>query len=150
MTQLAKRRNGNGLFPFLGNDFMTNRFFIPDLFNDDFLDTNMTLPAANIVETNNHFRVDLSVPGMRSEDFKIALEDNILTISSEKEEEKIEEGKDYKRREFSCNRFSRSFTLPDNADENNIKAKYDNGVLQIIIPKKELTVSKPKKEIKVF
>ena len=152
MTQLTKRRNGNGgLFPFLRNDFLANRFFTPDLFdfNDDFFNTSMAIPPANITEANNHFRLDLSVPGMKREDFKVDVEDGILTISSETKEETEGENNSYKHWEFSCSSFSRSFTLPDNTDENNINAKYDNGMLQVTIPKKEVTVSKPKKEISV-
>jgi HSP20 family protein len=152
MTQLAKRRNGNGgLFPSLRNDFLTNRFLTPDLFDfdDDFFNNGMAIPPANIIENNNHYKLDLSVPGMKRDDFKVDVEDGILTISSEKKEEKNEDDKNYRRREFSYSSFSRSFTLSDNMDENNINAKYDNGMLQITIPKKEVTVSKPKKEISI-
>jgi HSP20 family protein len=152
MTQLIKRRNGNGrLFPSLRNDFRANRFFMPDLFDfdDDLFNTDMTIPPANIIENQNNYRLDLSVPGMKKDDFKVDIEDGILTISSEKEEENNQDDKNYRRREFSYSSFSRSFTLSDNMDENNINAKYDNGMLHITIPKKEVTVSKPKKEISI-
>jgi HSP20 family protein len=153
MTQLIKRRrNGNtGLFPPLRNDFITPGFFTPRLldFTDDFFEGSIALPPANINETTKEFQLDLSVPGMKRDDFKVDIENGILTISSEKEEEKKDEDKNYRRREFSYRSFSRSFTLPDNVDENNINAKYDNGMLKIIIPKKEETISKPKKQISV-
>jgi HSP20 family protein len=86
---------------------------------------------------------------MKREDFKVDVENGALTISSEKEEEKKEEEKNYKRREFVYNKFSRTFQLPENIDENSINARYDNGMLQVTIPKKEIKESKQKKEIKV-
>jgi len=153
MTQLTrKRRNENGgLFPSLKNDLFSNRFFTPRLFDmeSDIFDGGLSGPPANVIETNKDYKVDLSVPGMKREDFHIDVEDGVLTITSEKEEEKKEEDKNYRRREFSYNSFCRTFPLPDNVDENNINAKYDNGMLQVTIPKKEVTMSKPKKEIKV-
>jgi HSP20 family protein len=153
MTQLTKkRRNGNGgLFPLLRNDFLTNKFFTPRLFDfdDDFPLGEISSPPANINETDKEFQLDLSVPGMKRDDFKVDVEDGALTISSEKEEEKEEKDKNYRRREFSYSSFRRTFTLPDNVDENNINAKYDNGMLHVTIPKKEVTVSKPKKQITV-
>jgi HSP20 family protein len=151
-TALRKRRNGNGgLFPSLRNDFFTNRFFTPRLFDfdDDFFTKGISSPPANITETNKEFLLDLSVPGMKREDFELEVENGVLTISSEKEEEKNDEDKNYHRQEFSCSCFSRSFTLPDNVDENKISAKYDNGMLKVTMPKSETSVSKPKKEIKV-
>jgi HSP20 family protein len=150
MTQLTKRRNG-GLLPSLRNEILPHRFFTSDLFDfdDDFFSTGMVVPPANIIENKDHYKLDLSVPGMKRDDFKVDVEDGILTISSEKKEEREEDDKNYKRREFSYSSFSRSFTLSDNMDENNINAKYDNGMLQITIPKKEVTVSKPKKEISI-
>jgi HSP20 family protein len=153
MTQLTTRkRNGNGgLFPSLRDDLFSNRFFLPRLFDfeDDFFSKGITAPPANINETDKEFQLDLSVPGMKRGDFKIDVDNGVLTISSEKEEEKKDEDKNYSRREFSYSSFSRSFTLPDNVDENNINARYDNGMLQITVPKKEVTVSKPKKQISV-
>lgn len=155
MTQLTKkRRNGNGsLFPSLRNDFLSNRFFSPRRlfdFDDDFFDGGMsTPPPANITETNKEFRLDLSVPGMKRDDFDVDIENGVLTISAEKEEEKKQDDRNYKRREFSYNSFCRTFTLPENVNESNINAKYDNGMLQITIPKKEVTVSAPKKQITV-
>ncbi|WP_240643035.1 Hsp20/alpha crystallin family protein [Sinomicrobium pectinilyticum] len=95
MTQLTKRRNGNsGLFPSL-NDFFANRLFTPPLFDpdDDLFSTDMGGPPVNISETDKEFKLDLSVPGMNKEDFKVDIENGILTISSEKEEEKEKEGR---------------------------------------------------------
>jgi HSP20 family protein len=153
MTQLTKRRrNGNsGLFPTLRNDFLMSGFFPPRLFDfdEDLFTGGISSPPANIHETNKEFQLDLSVPGMKRDDFKVDVEDGVLTISSEKEEEKEDKDKNYRRREFSYSSFSRTFTLPENVDENNINAKYDNGMLHVTIPKKEVSMSKPKKQITV-
>jgi HSP20 family protein len=153
MTQLTKRkRNGNGnSFPSFRNGFFTNRFLTPRFFDldDDFFDNETGVPPANIVETNKEFKLDLSVPGMKKDDFTVDVEDGVLTISSEKEEEQNESDKNYRRREFSYSSFSRTFSLPENVDENKINAKYDNGMLQITIPKNEMSVSKSKKQITV-
>ncbi|HKC69804.1 MAG TPA: Hsp20/alpha crystallin family protein [Bacteroidia bacterium] len=153
MKQLIKkRRNGNGsLFPSLRDDFFGGGLLTPRLFDfdEDFFTQRISLPLANITETNKEFKVDLSVPGMKRSDFKVDVDNGILTISSKKEEEKNENEKNYCSCEFSYSSFSRSFTLPDNVDENNINAKYDNGMLEITIPKKEISVAKPKKEIAI-
>lgn len=152
MSLLQKRKNRNGsLFPSLRNEPLANRFFIPRLFDvgDDFFNEGVSVPPANITETNKDFRLELSVPGFKKEDFTIDVESGLLTISSEKEEESKTDDKNYRRREFSYSSFSRTFQLPENSDENTINAKYENGMLQIIIPKKEVTVAKPKKQIKV-
>jgi HSP20 family protein len=109
----------------------------------------MTIPPVNIEETNKEFKIDLCVPGMKREDFKVDVESGALTISSEKEEEKKEEDEKFKRREFSYHKFSRTFQLPENIDENNINAKYDNGILLVTIPKKEETKPKQKKKSKL-
>ena len=86
---------------------------------------------------------------MEKADFKINLENNVLTISSEKQEEQKEEQDKYTRREFAYRAFQRSFTLPDSADSEKIEAKYENGVLQVNIPKKEEAKPQPPKLIEI-
>jgi HSP20 family protein len=147
----ASRGNGKA-FPSLINDFFSDPFFTPSMerFPSPFTSGLNEMPSANLRETNNEYIVELSAPGLNKEDFNVDLQDGVLTISSEKEEEENkDEGKDYKRREFSYSSFARSFTLPENISEEKIEAKYNNGVLEVKIPKKEVTVNKPKKEIKV-
>lgn len=150
----TKRRSGNGSsFPSQRNDFWSSRLFMPRLFDwdEDFFSSASQMPLANMSETNKEYRIELSVPGCKKEDFDIDIDNGVLTISSEKEEEKKDEDKDknYFRREFSYSTFTRSFTLPDNVDESKINAHYDNGMLEVTIPKKEVTTSMPKKKIKV-
>jgi len=96
------------------------------------------LPAVNIGEDEKNYMVDVIAPGFKKEDFKINMQDNLLTISAENKNEQNEgSGKEYSRREYSYSSFTRAFQLPDNAQEDTIGAKYEDGVLKITIPKKE-------------
>jgi HSP20 family protein len=93
--------------------------------------------------------LELAAPGMDKKDFKVNVENGTLTISAEKKEESKEEKKNYTRREYSYSSFSRSFRLPENCTAEKIDAKYDNGILRVTLPKKQMTLSQPAKEIKV-
>ena len=149
MKALSKRDN---LFPTWSNDlFDPGRFLSPRLFDfsGDAFDFANRVPSVNITENEKEFKIEMAAPGLERNDFKVEVEDGVLCISSEKEKESKEEKKNYTRREYSYNSFSRSFTLPDNSSPDKIDAKYENGVLNITLPKKEVTVSKPAKEIKV-
>lgn len=122
---------------FFDNDYV-------DIFNRRFSD-----PAANIIENPDSFQLELAAPGLKKNDFKIHLENNVLTISSEVEDEKTEEGKNYTRKEFHYGSFSRSFTLPKSIDLDKIKADYENGIMKVVLPKKEEARLDVKKEIKI-
>ncbi len=104
----------------------------------------LNVPAVNIHETADAFHVEVLAPGLNKEDFKVNLEKGLLTISYEKKAEA--ENKDYKthRREFSFNSFKRSFTVEDKINEDGIQAKYENGVLKLLLPKKEEVKASPK------
>jgi HSP20 family protein len=102
----------------------------------------MTVPPVNITENQDNYLVSLAVPGMKKDDFKIDVDGNMLTISSEKEETKEEKEKKFTRKEYSYSSFSRSFTLPDEVNREKIDAKYEDGVLKISLPRKE-EVKKP-------
>lgn len=150
---LVLKRNGN-LFPRVVNDLMeTGSMFTPDLteFNKNLLnwDFSAKVPSVNITESDTEYKIELATPGLEKKDFKIEMENKVLIISSEKEEEKKEENENYRRREFSYSSFSRSFQLPEDINADKIDAKYENGILKLSVPKKEVTVSKPRKEIKV-
>jgi HSP20 family protein len=95
------------------------------------------VPAVNIKEENDHYTVSLAAPGLKKDDFHIAVENSLLTISSEKEEEKEEKDNRYTRREYSYTSFSRSFGLPDDVKPDGIDAHYENGELRITLPRKE-------------
>ena len=96
--------------------------------------------ATNIAEDKDAFHLEMAVPGFRKEDFKINLEKDVLTISSEMEQdEKKDEntGINYRMREFGHKTFCRSFKLSEEINKEDIKAEYVNGILKIMLPKKE-------------
>ena len=126
---------------------MFQNFFDSDF--NEFFGRRFSDPAANIIESPDSFQLDLAAPGMKKDDFKINLENNILMISSEVEDEKQEEGKNYSRKEFYYGSFSRSFTLPKIVDLDKIKADYVDGILKVVLPKKEEAKLEIRKEIKI-
>jgi HSP20 family protein len=145
--------NGN-LFPAIPSiieDFFLMRDLI-DTSNGNWKSTGATLPAVNVGETNDEFTIEVAAPGMKREDFHVELDNNMLTISSNREENR--EGKDkthkYSRREFSYQAFQRSFSLPENKVEGDkISARYEGGILYISVPKKEEAKVKPRKQIAI-
>ncbi len=94
-------------------------------------------PGANIIDNEKDFTIELAVPGMGKDDFKINLENDILSISVEREEVEEKDEKNYTRREFRYDGFCRSFSMPDIVDQEKIKADYKNGVLSVMLPKSE-------------
>lgn len=150
LATLARR----SLLPTLASDLLdTSSFFSPSIWdmNGDFFDLNLAtnVPSVNIIENGKDFKIDMAAPGLEKKDFKVEVDNGILTISAEKKEETKEEKENYTRREYSYNSFSRSLRLPDNCLPEKIDAKYENGVLRLAIPKKEVAVTKPAKQIKV-
>ncbi len=145
------KRNGNTFnpLPMLFDDFL-NR----DVFNwghSNFSDTNTTIPSVNIKETAENYEVEVAAPGMTKKDFKVELDGNSLTISSERSNQKEEKGNErYTRKEFSYQSFQRTFTLQkDVMDVDKIEAKYENGLLHLLIPKKEEAKQKPARLIQI-
>lgn len=137
------KRNPGSLIPALVSDF----FDVDKFFNTD-LSAIQQMPAVNIKENGKNFKVELSAPGFEKKDFKISVEDDVLTVSAEKEEEKNEENERYTRQEFVYNSFSRSFSLPKSA-RNDVEAHYENGILKLTIPKKEEDKARARKEVAV-
>ncbi len=109
---------------------------------------NSSLPAANIKEAENAYHVELAAPGMKKDDFKIELDENLLTIRTEKTEEHNEENERYTKREFNYTSFVRSFRLPEEVNQEEISASYENGILRLSIPKLA-EAKKNKREISV-
>ena len=143
-------RRSNNLFPSVPSFF--DDFFTRDLF--DWSNTNhaygTSLPAVNIKEDDDNYEIEVAVPGLKKDDFKIEIEHDVLTVSSQQEDESNVDEESYKRREFRYASFKRSFTLPENkVDGNKIKANYVNGVLHITLPKKEEAKPKPVRTIKI-
>ena len=145
---LVKRENYSPTWSSFFNDFLNRDWY--DWNNQNYSLTNTTIPSVNIKENENEFEVEMAAPGMTKDDFKIELNNSVLTISSEKQSEnETKEGKNVTRREFSYQSFSRSFTLPAIVETDRITAKYENGILRVNIPKKEEAKPKPLKQIQV-
>jgi len=109
----------------------------------------LSVPAVNITENKDNYEVSLAVPGMKKDDFKIDVEGNMLTISSEKEETKEEKDKKFTRKEYNYSSFSRSFTLPEEVNQEKIEARYEEGVLKLMLPRKEEAKKTAAKQIAV-
>ena len=112
---------------------------------------NATIPAVNVKENDTSFTLELAAPGKTKDDFNIKIDRNVLTISSEfkNENEEIDDEGIYTLKEFSYSSFRRSFTLPETVNADNINASYENGVLNVTLPKKEEALPKPKRLIEI-
>ncbi|TVQ50684.1 MAG: Hsp20/alpha crystallin family protein [Saprospirales bacterium] len=113
-----------------------------EFFNGNFptdLDNNLmaTQPSVNVVEKEDSFLLEVAAPGLEKGDFDITIEEDMLTISGHRKEEKEEKESNYTKREFNYSSFSRSFRLPEACNSEEIKANYNNGLLNLTIPKKE-------------
>jgi HSP20 family protein len=111
--------------------------------------TKTTVPAVNIKETADDFSLEVAAPGKTKEDFHLALDHDVLTISTEAKEEKTEEKDTYTRKEFSFSAFKRSFKLPQTVNKEEINATYTNGILHVTLPKREEDKVKPKRMIEI-
>jgi len=128
------------------DDIFGNNF--PDLFFNDSA-SKLTMPSVNICEHEKEFALELAAPGYSKENFKINLSDNILTIKADVKDEKNEEDKKYSHREYYYSSFERRFTLPDNVDLKKIDANYEDGILHILLPKKEVSKEENSYEISI-
>lgn len=149
MSIVKRNTNWFNDMPGLFSDRFSNDIFNWGLSN--FSNTNTNIPAVNIKETGDAFEVEMAAPGMSKADFKVELDNNLLTISSEKKTQNEEKnGNQYTRREFSYQSFQRSFQLPKEVvDADKIQARYNNGLLQLTIPKKEEVKQRPPKMIQI-
>ncbi|WP_236675942.1 Hsp20/alpha crystallin family protein [Chryseolinea lacunae] len=136
-------------WPLLGNGSWLSDFFDTEKFFDSDWMKNFSIPAVNVRETDKSFDVEVAAPGLSKKDFKITSENGLLTISSEKKEEKEEKENDYTRKEFNYSTFSRTFTLPENINEDDIKATYEDGILKLKLSKKMISQPKAQKAIEV-
>jgi len=136
-------KNYNLVDHFFGNDFLDN------IFNSNFSAVNVNVPAVNIVETKENFRIEIAAPGLEKGDYKIELHNDLLTISSEKKSEHEEKNEKFMRKEFSYASFKRSFIIPDSANVDSINASYKNGILNVTIPKKEEAKEKATRQISI-
>jgi len=132
LVKFNPEKRNNSLMPGFNDVF-------DSIFNDTFFSDRMVtrVPAVNISETQDHYHIELAAPGLDKGDFKLNLENNMLSISVEKTSGGNGQEKAYNKREYSYTSFVRSFTLPESADHNQIEARYTDGILQIDIAKKE-------------
>jgi HSP20 family protein len=145
---LIKRSENLPIWTNLFNDFLANDWNDWSLRN--FSMTNTTLPSVNIKETDESFEVEMAAPGMEKGDFKLEVNQGILSISSEKsiEKENSDESR-YTKKEFSYQSFCRSFSLPTTVNSDKIAAKYENGILKVYLPKREEAKPKPTRMIDI-
>lgn len=144
MSNLVKRNN---LWPSTSSvdEFLNNNFF--NWPNE--MSKASTLPRVNIAETDDDFTVEMAAPGMNRDDFQVELDNDILTISAEMSHRDEENNVSYARREFSLESFKRAFHLPNTVEADKTQAKYQDGLLRLVIPKKEEAKRRPAKKIKI-
>ena len=140
---------------------LTKNVELPMLFDDFFKPWNgwfnnredwgsFSMPAVNVIEEDDNYKLSLAAPGLKKEYFQVKLDGNMLTISCEKEESKDEKDGRYTRKEYNYSSFNRSFGLPDNVKQDKIEATYEDGVLKLVLPKKDEARNQPSsKNIKV-
>ncbi len=149
MTLLKRRDERN--FPSIPNLF--ERFFNDDLVDwntSNFAPGDSSLPAVNVKETDDDYQIHVAAPGLRKGDFRVNLENDRLTICSEKQDEQKEDEENYTRREFRYQSFQRSFHVPEDlVDAEKINASYGEGILTVKLPKREEARPKPAREIKI-
>ena len=129
----------NPFVPSAVNNYNHFDKWVNNFFNDELgVKFKNTTPAVNIVENEQEYKLEIAAPGLAKEDFKVHVEDNVLAVSAEKKVENEEKTEKFLRREFGFTSFKRTFTLPENVGKNDVKAAYENGVLNINIPKVEV------------
>jgi Molecular chaperone (small heat shock protein) len=136
--QTYKQRNKNMWFPNLIDDVL-NHNLVPA--------TSLNIPAVNIMEYENRFEIDLAIPGKKKEDFTLEIEEDVLIINfneSTTSHEEMEKGK-YTRKEFNYSSFRRTFAIPENVNQDDIKVSYVDGILKFELPKR---IEEPQKEKK--
>lgn len=147
----GRKTNSNGF-----RNFPTFSSWIDELVNDT-LDTEMvsnfnkgmTIPAVNVIEHDANFELEVAAPGFKKSDFKIDVDKEVLTISSERKTENEETTDKFTRREFGYSTFKRTFQLPKSVNKENISANYTDGILKINLPKIEEAIDKGIKQIEI-
>jgi HSP20 family protein len=132
LVKFNNDKRNNALMPGFNDVFES-------IFNDTFFSDRMIarVPAVNISESAENYHIEMAAPGLKKQDFKINIENNVLTISVEQQTENSDNNRKYNKREYSYSSFVRSFTLPELADHSRIEAAYEDGVLKVDVAKKE-------------
>ena len=126
-----------------------NSLFDELIFNKDWKNQKLSLPAVNIIEADDHFDVQLATPGMKKSDFQIEVDEGVLIISSETVTQSNETETSFTLKEFGNHSFKRSFNIPDTIYVDKITAAYKEGILTVSLPKKEEALPQPKKLISI-
>ena len=124
-------------FPTTFRQMLDNFWNAEKFFDDDFVKGSF-MPAVNVKDNDKEYVVEVAAPGMKKDDFDVRLENGMLWISAERKEEREEEDEHYTRREFAFRSFQRSFMLPENVNDENIKANYKDGILYLTMQKKAI------------
>lgn len=127
---------------------MMEDFWNPEGFFNQIANKNELLPAVNIKNKKNEYQIEVAVPGFKKEDFEVTVENGILNISAATSTDNEELTDEYTRREFSMSSFSRSFGLPDDTSDDQVKANYKDGLLKLTI-KKSQEKKLPAKKVKI-
>lgn len=134
--------------PTLTGSLLSDFFDDDRFFNSPWLG-GRNMPAVNVRETDKNFEVELAAPGYDKKDFHVEMDSGLLTVSAQRQEEKERKDGNYTRKEFGCTSFSRSFSLPSNTSDEDINARYQDGVLKLVIAKKPEANGKTKKAIDI-
>lgn len=137
----ARKNSGNFFDQFFADDFFRPAFQ-EKLFGG-------TVPAVNVIEGAEAYRIEVAAPGLEKADFKMAIDKDVLTIKVEKEASTEATEEKHLRREFTYRAFERSFQLPKSIDQDQISAKYDSGVLTVALPKRKEALEKATREITI-
>lgn len=114
-----------------------DEFFGKDLSQFRGHDSAASTPAINVRESDKDFTIEVAAPGYSKENLTLNVEDKVLTIEGKREEEKSEEGTKFNRKEFSYGSFKRSFKVSSEVNAEGISASYENGILNVVVPKAE-------------
>lgn len=128
MSTLVKTTQFPSVKTLMEDFWNSDKFFSNDFFKSE-------LPAVNVIDKGKTFFIEVSAPGFRKEDFKVEIEQGILTISAENQKSEHDEEDNYTRREFLRSSFTRTFSLPENVQQDEVNAKYENGMLGITLKK---------------
>lgn len=152
LVKFKKRRPFGNLITsdfFDMEDFFDNRFWNQGLLNDSFWNGRKGEPALNIKENETNFEIELAAPGFAKKDFEVTIDEGCLNISAEKSTSEEEKEENYTRKEFSYSSFERSLQLPENVKEEEIKAKYKDGILSFKVDKEEVIEKQKPKVVEI-
>jgi len=134
----------------VAHNYFTFSDLMKDFFgNEGYCDDYNAIPEANISENENKYQIELAVPGLEKKDIKVEIEKDILKVRHESQEKKENENHRYSRREFLYKGFTRTFIIPESVDDSKMKAKYENGILILELPKKPKSEVEQKREIRI-